>query len=514
MRDSPSHDVDRRSVLRLSGAAFFAAGVGATAGCLGDDDDTLVITQGELAENADPNDHNATPAYNVFDPVYEPLFRVDAEGEIDEHIVTDWDIDTDTAELTVRDDVTFHNGDDMTAEDVAYTINRQVDPDVGVTSPQVDGLAGITGADAEDDTTVVVEHEVGPGLVEVGLGIFGRVVNEDWIEDRDQPISDEMNGTGPYELESFDAQNEAVYTAFDDYWGEEPEFEEVVFQAIDESSTRVSELQTGESDLIVNVPPTDVDTIDDESGVEIRNLTSFRNIFLVMTNDEPPFDSVEFRQAMNYAVDNQEIIDTILGGFGQPMSQPLPEGHFGYNPDLDPYPQDLDQAESLVDDSGYAGEEITLVCPDGRYLNDTEIAETAAADIDELPNVSCSVEIEPFEDIAAAALDADPTTSPDFFLIGWGNPTYDANYGLAPWMVSGQASHSFIDDDIEAAILESQVIEDDDEREEFLEDLSEDIREAAPWVFLHLEESIYGVRDDIDWEPRPDESLYLHEMSE
>ncbi|MFP8952245.1 ABC transporter substrate-binding protein [Natrialbaceae archaeon A-arb3/5] len=504
----------RRSFLTAVGATSVVA----VAGCLGGEGpgngDEIVITQGEFAPNADPNADNSTPTYNVHDQVYEPIFDITADGEVQPHIVEEWDFpDGETVELSVRDDVVFHEGQDMTADDIAYTINRQVQEDVGIASPQVDGLAGILGAEAEDDTTVIVEHEVSPSLAEFGLGVFGRVVSEEWVEEREQPITDEMNGTGPYQVEEFDPGDEqAVYTVFEDYWGETPEIDQVRFQAIDESSTRVGELQTGESDFIVNVPPTDVETIDTEDGVEIRNVTSFRNIFLVMTNDTEPFDSQEFRQAMNYAVDNQGIIDTILGGFGAPMTQPVPEGIFGFNPDLEPYEHDPDQAEELVEESGYEGAEITLYHPEGRYLNDTEIAETAAEQIDELDSVDCTSEIEPFDSLVEMVLDGDPSTSPDFFLIGWGNPTYDSNYGLAPWFVEGQASYNFVDEDVEESIIESQTIEDEDEREEFLQEVNADLREAAPWVYLHLQESIYGVRDDLDWEPRSDESIYVDQM--
>jgi peptide/nickel transport system substrate-binding protein len=518
MQGADRSTVDRRTLLKLTGVAGATAGLGSIAGCLGDefgDDgpDEFVITQGELAANADPNNHNATPAYNVFDPVYEPLFNVTAEGEIEERVVTDWEhVNDGEIQLALRDDVVFHNGDDMTADDVAYTVNRQVDEEVGIPSPQSDGMAGITGAEAEDETTVIVEHEVNPELAETGIGVFGRVVNEEWIEDQDQPVADEMNGTGPYQLVDFEGEEYAEYEAFEDYWGDEPAFEELRFQAISSASTRVADLETEASDVIADVPPSDVLDIDEADGLEIRNVLSFRNIFLVMPNDDAPFDSQEFRQAMNYAIDTEQIIDNINGGFGEPMSQPIPEPHFGYNPDLEPYPYDPEEAEALIEESGYEGEEIVITCPDGRYLNDTDIAEFAASQISELPNVDCEAEIIPFEDLTEMTLDGDLETSPDFFLIGWGNPTYDADYGIVPWFVDGQASNSFNNEELEEMIVEARTVEDEDEREELLQEIMADIHELAPWVFLHNQESIYGVRSDLEWEPRNDERINPGDM--
>ncbi|MCH7661360.1 MAG: twin-arginine translocation signal domain-containing protein [Euryarchaeota archaeon] len=514
--------IDRRGFLKFAGASAAVATTG-LAGCLGEENgngngdadeiDEFVVTQGEFVENADPNDHNATPYYNVFDQVYEPIFNVTGDGEIEERVVTDWEHPEDgVVSLTIRDDVLFHGGEELVASDVAYTINRQVDEDIGFPSDQVAGMTTIAEAEAEDDTTVLVEYEGAESLVEFQLANFGRAVNEEWVEGQDQPISDDMNGTGPYQLEEYEADVQAVYTRFDDYWGEEPPFETVRFNAAAESSSRVGALQTGESDLVVNVPPTDVETVDTEEGIEIRNVTSFRNIFLVMKSEIEPFDSQEFRQAMNYAVDNEGIINSVLGGFGQPMTQPIPEGLFGYNPDLDPYEQDQALAEELVEESGYAGEEITLQSMEGRYLNDAEVAQTAASQIDQLENVDCEIEIVPFDAISDAASEGPDFEEIPFYLIGWGNPTGDADYGLSPWFTSGGGQYNFVDEELDERLIESQQIDDEDEREATLQEINADIREEAPWVFLHLEESIYGVRDDLEWEPLQDESIYIDQM--
>jgi len=515
MQGADKPTMDRRTLLKLTGVAGLSAGMGSIAGCLGEEGpDEFVITQGELAANADPNDHNATPAYNVFDPVYEPLFEMTPDGELQERVVTDWEhTDDDEITLTIRDDVVFHNGEEMTASDVAYTVNRQVDEEVGIPSPQADGMTGITGAEAPDDTTVVVEHEVSPVLAETGLGVFGRVVSEEWMEDQDQPVADDMNGTGPYQMVEFVGEDYALYEAFDDYWGEEPAFEQLRLQMISSNSTRIADLETEASDVVTDVPPSDVFDIDEQDGLEVRNITSFRNIFLVMPNDEEPFDSQAFRQAMNYAVDTEAIIDNIHDGFGEPMSQPVPSEHFGFNPDLDPYPHDPDEAEALVEESGYEDVEIELTCPDGRYLNDTDVAEFAASQIDDLDNVNCEAEIIPFEDLTEMTLDGDLGTAPEFFLIGWGNPTYDADYGLVPWFVEGQAANNFNDEELEEMILESREIEDEAEREAHLQEVMAEIHELSPWVFLYNQESIYGVRSDLEWEPRNDERINPGEMS-
>jgi peptide/nickel transport system substrate-binding protein len=514
---------DRRSVLKATGAFGATASLGAIAGCLddptedGDDTDEIVITQGEFIENPDPNDHITGPYFNILDPVYEPLFDVTPEFEFEPRVVEEWEDADDGAELTIRDDIVFHNGDEMTADDVAYTFNRIIDPDEGIESDQAAGLGALNGAEALDDTTVLIEHDVAPTLAEFEYANYGRVVNQAWIEDQDeQPISgddaDAFNGTGPYEVVEYEPDVQLVLEPFEDYWGDEPHLGRVVFNADGESSGRVNALEAGESDIVDNVIPEDVSAVDEHEDLEIRNETSLRNIFLVMKTGVEPFDSMEFRQAMNYAVDNEGIIDDVLGGFAEPMTQPIPEGVFGHNPDLDTYEQDIERAEELVEESGYAGEEITLYAPEGRYLNDGDVAQTAADQIDQLDNVDCDLDIVPFPDISDANSAPYDDDGMPFFLIGWGVITGDSDYGLAPFFTEEAPQETYRNEEISEMILESQTIEDEDERESLLQEINEQLRDDAAWVYLHSQDSVYGVRQEIDWTPRTDESIYLWEI--
>ena len=495
--------------------------MGLLAGCVGDDPevavDNITITQGEFISNPDPHDHIAGPYFNIFDQVYEPLFTVTPDLEFEPRIVTEWeDVDGGT-ELTLRDDVVFHDGTEMTASDVVYSFTRQIDPEFGITSDQAAGLGSIDGAEVIDDTTVLVQYEVAPSLAEFEYANYGRVVPEDFFEERGHPITGDdetyFNGTGPYEVVEYEPDVELVMEPFDDYWGDPGVFESVTWNEDGESSGRVSALQTGESHLIDNVIPVDVADVDEDPDLEIRAETSLRNIFLVMKSGVEPFDSLEFRQAMNYAVDNQGIIDTIMGGFAEPMSQPIPEGVFGHNPDLEPYEQDLELAEQLVDESGYADVEITLSAPSGRYLNDADVGETAADQINQLPNVTCDVDIVPFDTVVAASTSGFQEDDHPFHLIGWGVITGDSDYGLTPFFVEDAPFESLRNEEISQAIIDSKFIEDEDEREVALQDINADLREESPWVFLHNQDSVYGIDERLEWSPRVDESIYTWEMS-
>lgn len=195
----------------------------------------------------------------------------------------------------------------------------------------------------------------------------------------------------------------------------------------------------------------------DEDTTEVTAVPSTRVVFNAMRYDVEPFSSVEFRQAMNYAIDLDSIIENILQGFADATGQPTLEGFVGYNEEIDPYPQDIEQAEQLVEDSGHAGAEITLETPVGRYLRDVEIAQAVASQIDELSNVSCEVEQRDFASLAGEVTSGDIENMPHFYLLGWGNTTFDASQTIIPLLTSDGALSSYQgDDEVDELMSESQ----------------------------------------------------------
>jgi len=539
---SRENGVDRRTVLKATGMSALSAGLVSMAGCIeGDDDDEdlveelpdeITITLSQFPDTQDPLDHITGDFFDVYDHIYEPMLDFQPGEGFNEWVIEDWDFGDGVTEITIRDDVVFHNGDDLTAEDVAFTINRTIDPDVGVPSPiGTFGLGSITGAEATGEHTLEISHSASAQLAQFEWGNYARAMNREWTVENynaDQPgvavagdDPEDFNGTGPYEVVEFTSGEEIVLERFDDYWGDEPPFERVTFNADSESSGRANAVETGESDLSINITPADVNTIESADNARIEQVTSFRSIFLPMKNTIPPFDDQDFRRAMNYAVDNEEIVETVLSGFGEARGQPISPGINGFNDDIEPYGQDLDLAEDLARDAGHTEDDpadIELFVPEGRYLNDVQVGQEAADMIDQLPNVNCEANIVDFgvvSDANQAGVDPDEIEIA-FYMIGWGVITGDADYGVQGFFtIPDNPNRTFDDEEISDAILDSQQIDDPDERREALEDTMELIHDKAPWVFLHTQESIYGITEDIPdeaFDPREDETIYVWEM--
>jgi peptide/nickel transport system substrate-binding protein len=530
--------VSRRTLLTYAGGAASAA----LAGCTGGQDDgetttttedtggetttttedtggteefAVTITQGQMPTSLDPQNHRATPTDNVVLHAYEGLLTRTRTGEMTEALATGFERQEEgRVRFQIREDVQFHSGDTLTPEDVAFSVNRIVQEDVSIASPQSDQLAGVTGAEVVDG-----EHAVdvsSDGLNPIVFSLFATycdVMQKSWVEERSKSeAAQDMNGTGPFKLETYEENVRVEFSRFEDYWQEPASVTTLEFRAAKEASTRVNQLLEGETDLVVNVPPQSISRVKNSGAARISAVPSTRIIYNAMRYDVEPFSSQQFRQAMNHAVDLEGIIKNVLQTFGDPTGQPTLEGFVGYNPDVDPYPHDPSQAESLVEESGHAGAELTLHTPVGRYLKDLEIAQAVASQIDDLSNVSCEVKQRDFSTLAGELTDGDITTSPEFYLIGWGNATFDASQTIIPLLTSDGGLTSYSDEEVDDLVDQAQNESDRDARESLLQEVNQLLHDRAPWIYLNRQYSVYGVSERVDWQARRDERIDAYAM--
>lgn len=426
----------------------------------------VTITQSQMDSGLDPQDHRETPTDNIVRQAYEGLLERDADGAIIQKLATDYQrLDETTVEFTIRDDVSFHNGDPLTPADVAYSINRIVDPEVGIESPQVDQLFGVESAEvsSEDDRTVEVSLASLTPIVFQLFATYCDIMQQEWVESNEGSyINSNMNGTGPFTLSSYEQGVSVQFERYEEYWNDPAAISTLTIQSASESSTRVNQLLNGETHIAVNVPPQEVSRIDGNDGTSVSAVPSTRILFTAMRYDVEPFDSPAFRRAINYAIDLESIVENVLQTFGDPTGQPTLEGFFGYNPDLDPYPQDLERAEQLVEESGYADAQLTLVTPIGRYLRDVEIAQAVAGMVDELPNVSAEAKQVEFQTLVSQVTTGKLEDKPHWYLLGWGNATFDAIQTIQPLLASDGALTSYENEDLDALLEEAQKLPSED----------------------------------------------------
>ena len=524
--------VDRRTLLKAVGGAAATVSV---AGCAGDSDGTdteggdgtgtdttetstpqqslsVGVTLGQMDSGLDPHDHAETPTNIIVSQAYEGLMDRDKDGAVIAKLATDWNrVESGTARFTLRDGVTFHDGDALTAEDVRYSIRRVEKAEVGPTTQDGDlaGAGTITGVETGDSEVTVNFGGLNPIVFQL-FATNGPVMQESWTtENESNFINSNANGTGPFEVTGYESGTSVSYEKNDNYWGDPAAADEATITASSESSTRVNQLLAGESDIVTNVPPQEISRIEGDDAASVNPVPSTRIIFLQMRYDVEPFSSQTFRQAMNHAVDVESIVDSVLNGFGEVTGQPTLSQFTGHNPDVEPYAHDPEMAEGLVEESGHAGVSITLQTPIGRYLKDVEVAQAAANQIDSLSNVNCTLRQREFDALVDEVLADNIEDRPEFTLLGWGNGEFDASQTIIPLLTSDGPLTVLKNDEVDSLIQEAQSQSDPNAREQTLQECNQLLHDLAPWVFLHQQFSVYGVSNDIQWEPRPDELIDL-----
>ncbi|CAJ51439.1 ABC transporter substrate-binding protein [Haloquadratum walsbyi] len=544
--ESRERDIDRRSFVKLAGTATATAalaGCGSSGGGGGaeggdetagtsqsgetaaDTDESttgskefpVTITQGQMPDTLDPHDHRNIPADIVMRQCYEGVISRNRQGQIVSMLATEWRrVEPGRARFSIREGPTFQQTDNqLTPADIAYTINRMVDDDVGFTSPQAGQLGGVTGAEVVDDERAVdvLSDGLNP-IVFAEFAIYCDVVEQAWTEENESSyVAQNMNGTGPFELAEYEQNVQVTFDRYDEYWREPAEVTQLTFTSAQQASARVNQLIAGETDIIVNVPPQSVNRVDSSESVSVNAVGSTRIIYNGMRSNAEPFSSLSFRRAMNFAVDLESIITDVLQEFGEQTGQPTLQPFFGYNDDIEPYAHDPAEAERLIEESGHAGASLTLHTPVGRYLKDLQIAQAVAGMIDDLSNVSCDVKQRDFNTLASELTDGDITTGPKFYLIGWGNATFDASQTVNPTLTSDGVLTSFKSDQLDSLITEANQTAESEQREQLLQQANAFSHEQAPWIFLNRQFGVYGSTNRIDWQPRNDERIDAYSIS-
>ncbi|PSQ07166.1 ABC transporter substrate-binding protein [Halobacteriales archaeon QS_6_71_20] len=388
-------DVDRRRFLRATGLAG-AGGVTAIAGCAGggggegegtdgtgettddgtptdtvDPDDireggTLVWGHSEVTQNLDIHQTATASTGRFLNSVYDSLVGLtrDLELSTDPNVASaglasDWEVGDDltTYTFTLREGVTFHDGTELTAEDVKYSYDRIADPDTGAIMQFVFGST--ESVEVEDDYTVVInQSEVYQPLLRQ-LAFSGTSIVPADSGDR---LGEEPVGTGPFRFVTRQQGNRAELEAFDDYWADGPYLDAVEERTVTDPDSRLTGIQEGSYDLINDIPLDDIDDVTDDGSddVETRTWSPLSWAFLNMNNDEPPFDDADFRKAVDFCIDKGALVEGALFGNGEPTASPSFPASAFRNEEISPREQDFDRAAELFEQSDYAVDEFDL----------------------------------------------------------------------------------------------------------------------------------------------------------
>lgn len=463
----------------------------------------ITVLQSAEITTFDPSMVFGSHEMNVQTQVYEALGVIDPELNQLPWLATSWEPLTDTTwQVTLREGVTFHNGETMTAEDVLASYEYLTREDAAVRS----NFQNWASVEAVDDYELTVTTNT-PDTAFFGALIWLRVMPASVLASDPDSLASEPIGTGPYMLAEWVPEERVVLEANPDYWNGEPAITQVTWRGVPETSARVAALLAGQADLIVNVPPESIASVEDTEGLRIDSQTSLRNITVIFDSRQPPFDDPRVRQAMNYAIDKESIVNNILGGRAEIQTSTSRPGTPNHNPNLEAYPYDPERARELLAEAGYPdGFEVVFNHPTGRWIRDVEVAQAIAGMLEE---VGVRTELRTGEYTAFFQDWADGKND-GMTMIGTLNQ-YDAYQVFQLFLYSDGRWGVYTNEDATIdELYEAQTVElDPDARQQIIWDLEEYVHDQAYWLYLYFQGDVFGASEQLDWRPPANEIIWL-----
>ncbi len=384
---------------------------------------TLIIAELSDATQLDPHKGTDIPSANVYHgKIYEGLVAQDENMNVIPALATEWKkVDDLTWEFKLREGVKFHDGTDFTADAVKRTIERVLNPDTA--SPRASLFKMITEVKVVDDYTVqlVTEYPFAPLLANLSHYSAG-IISPKAIDELGDKLGQNPAGTGPFKFKSWSPGAEIVLEKYEEYWGEKAKVNEVVFKVIPEDATRLSMVETGEAHLAEPVQVTEVERVEGSSNMTLHRSDALGIDYIGFNLKKEPFNDVRVRQAINYAVDMDVILEGVYNNIGSKATAPMGPGVWGHNPNLEAYAYDVNKAKELLAEAGYPnGFKTTIWTNDNKARMD--LAEVVQS---QLKGVGIEAEIKVME--WGSYLEATANGEHDMFVLGWSNMTGDADY--------------------------------------------------------------------------------------
>lgn len=497
-----------RRIHRTMLAAALAASTALTAPAVWADANRLTIDLVNEPSSLDPHLQWNPDSYYVYRNIFDNLLTRDDDGNIVPQIATEWDqLSPTEIVFTIRDDVKFHDGSALTPEDVVFSVQRITDKDFG--SPQLSQFATITSAEVLDGNKVKLTTRAPyPALMGqlVKLSIVPKAVVEAVGK---EAFNQAPVGSGPYKFDGWDRGVEVRLAVNEDYWGQKGSFPAAVFRAVPDASTRVANLVSGASDLVVTMDPDLAVQLDAADGVGPRSALTERVAYLAVNGAKPGLDDLRLRQAMAHAIDRELIVEGLLGGYDQPVGQLLTPAHVGWVEGFEGVAYDPDKARALIAEVGEPAKRTLSFATSPVF--DQRIVQALQQ---MLTDVGLNVEIE-LTDMATylKKVQSDPAQSPDMSFGRWSCACQDADGVVYPLLHSSSSWSRVRNTELDAVLESARGELDPAKRLEDYRKVQDWIRDNVSQVPLYQAAIIYGASDSLQWQPTPNESLFINRMS-
>jgi peptide/nickel transport system substrate-binding protein len=501
--------------------------------------DVIIVALSSAPDTLDPADHRSRQSETVIRNMFDGLVTRDSTSGVHLELAEalNW-LDDKTLEIKLRQGVKFHDGVEMTADDVVYTFERIIGENMieypePHTSPRKGLIAPLESIEKTGDYTVVM-HFSATWPVAMQMLVHQQIVPKHYLEEvGTEGFVAHPIGTGPFKFVSAKGLDEIVLERFDDYYGGAPDLtpvgpacvKQAVFKVIPEASTRVAALLAGEVDIIQAVPAELVDTLAQTPGIQVKGAAGTQPKWMEMNVNLAPFDDVRVRQAMNYAVDKDLIIEAIYGGRAVALPGPLSPYNNFVNKSLKPYAYDTDKALALLADAGWTDSNGDgILDKDGQPFSFTidtleEWRPLAEAVANQYRAIGIDASVRFWEySVVKPLLQAGERQA---YLDDWGDSAFDPVghfeakwHGFVPNETYGRGNFSgYNNERVNELIKLGEVTADIAQRHKIYDEAQQIVYDEAPAVFLILPEEAEAARADIqNWTPASDSRINLHDV--
>ncbi|WP_128477252.1 ABC transporter substrate-binding protein [Halorussus pelagicus] len=544
----------RRSFLKAAGGATAAATL---AGCTGDDggDGTttdgatedgesettqsggesegtqlLTYARGSDSTTIDPHTTTSGEDAKVMNQVYDRLIHFKpGKTTIVGGLAKDYSLEETTATLQLREGVEFHSGEEFTADDFIATYRRFVDEEyeyfVGTENQSIYGpylLGQVENIEKDGDYTLNFELTSAYAPFMRNLAVFALAVLSKSEIESDADLGGNPVGTGPFEFDTWNKSDQRVrLTANDDYWGEGPSVDEVVFTTVSENTSRAQTLLSGGADIIDGISAQAAGVIEGDDSASLQKVPGMNTGYMAFNMARvEAFRNKKVRKAISHAINMEAIVKNIYRGQAVQASQPLPPNIMGHNDDVSPYEYDPEKAKSLLEEAGYGDglefELTTMTNPRPYFASPVQTAQTVKSNLAEV-GIEMSINQQSSWD---AYLTYTADGKHDACFLGWITDNADPDNFYSPLLhpsipaedvPDGQdwASADVSDDfntgnrarwantEFIKLVNEGKTTYDTESRKETYRKVSKLTHDEAPWVFMTHTEELRGVNSRV-----------------
>src|ERR687898_325598 len=304
----------------------------------------VTVAQGVGVYSMNPYAVTTSPIQGVWGSVMESLLDYDYDKREYRGVLAEsWTVKGNKLHFTLRKGIRFHDGTPFTGKDVVASLKRMITDKQSLVAPSLQNIKEI---ELPDDFNFVLTLKKADATALEDLN--NRVIMKQAVAEKMGEADNPPIGTGPFKFVSWERSGNFVMRRNENYWGPPAKIEEILYKVIKEDAARIAALESGQADLISNIPPHEVARLKSNPRLHVQPVQGLRPIFLVLSPAYKPLDNPKVRRAITHAIDRDRIIKHILEGKAYPLKCFLSQHVFGYEPSPKAFPYDPNKARQLV----------------------------------------------------------------------------------------------------------------------------------------------------------------------